>query len=29
VTLKDARHAEIHPIGAPPNMKPIQAERVN
>jgi beta-lactamase regulating signal transducer with metallopeptidase domain len=29
VTLKDATHAEIHPIGAPPNMKPIQAERVN
>jgi beta-lactamase regulating signal transducer with metallopeptidase domain len=28
VTLKDATHAEIHPIGAPPNMKPIQAERV-
>ena len=27
VTLKDATHAEIHPIGAPPNMKPIQAER--
>jgi beta-lactamase regulating signal transducer with metallopeptidase domain len=29
VTLKDATHAEIHPMGAPPNMKPIQAERVN
>jgi hypothetical protein len=29
VTLKDATHAEIHPIGAPPNMKPIRAERVN
>ncbi len=29
MTLKDATHAEIHPIGAPPNMKPIQAERVN
>jgi hypothetical protein len=29
VTLKNATHAEIHPIGAPPNMKPIQAERVN
>ena len=29
VTLKDATHAEIHPIGAPSNMKPIQAERVN
>jgi beta-lactamase regulating signal transducer with metallopeptidase domain len=27
VTLKDATHAEIHPVGAPPNMKPIQAER--
>jgi beta-lactamase regulating signal transducer with metallopeptidase domain len=29
VTLKDATHAEIHPVGAPPNMKPIEAERVN
>jgi hypothetical protein len=29
VTLKDASHAEIHPIGAPPNMKPIQVERVD
>lgn len=29
VTLKDATHAEIHPIGAPSNMKPIQAERVD
>jgi beta-lactamase regulating signal transducer with metallopeptidase domain len=29
VTLKDATHAEIHPIGAPPNMKPIQAEIVH
>jgi hypothetical protein len=29
VTLKDATHAEIHPVGAPPNMKPIQAERVD
>jgi hypothetical protein len=29
VTLKDATHAELHPIGAPPNMKPIQAEGVN
>lgn len=29
VTLKDAAHAEIHPVGAPPNMKPIQAERSN
>jgi beta-lactamase regulating signal transducer with metallopeptidase domain len=29
VTLKDATHAEIHPVGAPPNMKPILAEKVN
>jgi len=29
VILKDATHAEIHPVGAPPIMKPIQAERVN
>jgi len=29
VTLKDATHAEIHPIGAPAIMKPIQAVRVN
>jgi hypothetical protein len=29
VTLKDATHAEIHPVGAPANMKPIQAEKVN
>ena len=29
VTLKDATHAEIHPAGAPPNMKPILAEKVN
>ena len=28
VTLKDDTHAEIHPIGAPPNMKPIEAENV-
>jgi len=28
VTLKDATHAEIHPVGAPPNMKPIPAENV-
>jgi hypothetical protein len=27
VTLKDATHAEIHPIGAPANMKPIQAAK--
>src|ERR1700730_8187158 len=29
VTLKDDTHAEIHPKGAPPNMKPIPAERVH
>jgi beta-lactamase regulating signal transducer with metallopeptidase domain len=29
VTLKDETHAEIHPVGAPPNMKPISAERVH
>jgi beta-lactamase regulating signal transducer with metallopeptidase domain len=29
VTLKDDTHAEIHPIGAPPNMKPIPAEKVH
>jgi beta-lactamase regulating signal transducer with metallopeptidase domain len=29
VTLKDDTHAEIHPAGAPPNMKPISAERVH
>jgi hypothetical protein len=30
VTLKDATHAEIHPVDAPAkNMKPIQVERVN
>src|SRR5882762_481085 len=28
VTLKDGTHAEIHPKGAPPNMKPIPAEKV-
>ena len=28
VTLKDDTHAEIHPAGAPPNMKPIPAEKV-
>ena len=28
VTLKDATHAEIHPVGAPPKMKPIPAEKV-
>jgi beta-lactamase regulating signal transducer with metallopeptidase domain len=29
VTLKDETHAEIHPKGAPPNMKPIPAERAH
>jgi beta-lactamase regulating signal transducer with metallopeptidase domain len=29
VTLKDDTHAEIHPKGAPPNMKPIPAEKVH
>ncbi len=29
VTLKDDTHAEIHPIGAPPNMKPIPAEKIH
>ena len=29
VTLKDNTHAEIHPVGAPPNMKPIPAEKVH
>ena len=29
VTLKDNTHAEIHPVGAPPNMKPIPAERIH
>jgi beta-lactamase regulating signal transducer with metallopeptidase domain len=29
VTLKDDTHAEIRPVGAPPNMKPIQAEKVH
>lgn len=29
VTLKDATHAEIHPAGAPRNMKPIPAEKVH
>lgn len=28
VTLKDETHAEIRPAGAPPNMKPIPAEKV-
>lgn len=29
VSLKDDSHAEIKPRGAPPNMKPIQAEKVH
>jgi len=29
MTLKDDSHAEIHPVGAPPNMKPIPAEKVH
>ena len=29
VTLRDLTHAEIHPVGAPPNMKPIRVEKVN
>ena len=29
VTLKDDTHAGIHPLGAPPNMKPIPAEKVH
>jgi hypothetical protein len=29
VTLKDDMHAEIHPGKAPPNMKPIPAEKVH
>jgi hypothetical protein len=29
VTLKDETHAEIHPVGAPPNMRPIPAEKVH
>jgi len=29
VTLKDDTHAEIHPKGAPPNMKPIPAEKIH
>ena len=28
MTLKDAAHAEIRPVGAPPNMKPIPAQKV-
>jgi beta-lactamase regulating signal transducer with metallopeptidase domain len=29
VTLKDNTHAEIHPVGAPPNMKPIPVEKIH
>lgn len=29
VTMKDDTHAEIQPVGAPPNMKPIAAEKAN
>ena len=29
VTLKDGTHAEIHPKGAPPKMKPIPAEKIH
>jgi hypothetical protein len=29
VTLKDDTHAEIHPVGAPQNMKPIPAEKAH
>ena len=29
VTLKDDTHAEIRPVGAPPKMKPIPAEKVH
>ena len=28
VTLKDDTHADIHPVGAPPKMKPIRAEKI-
>jgi len=28
VTLKDATHAKIPPVGAPSNVKPIPAEKV-
>jgi hypothetical protein len=28
VTLKDDTHAEIHPVGVPPIMKPIPAEKI-
>jgi len=29
VTLRDDTRAEIHPVGAPPNMKPIPAEKAH
>jgi hypothetical protein len=29
VNLKDSTHAEIRPVGAPPNMKPIPAQKVH
>ena len=29
VNLKDSSRAEIRPVGAPPNMKPIPAEKVH
>ena len=29
VTLKDDTHAEVHPVGAPRNMKPIPAVKVH
>jgi beta-lactamase regulating signal transducer with metallopeptidase domain len=29
VTIKDDKHAEIHPKEAPPKMKPIPAEKIN
>jgi len=29
VNLKHSTHAEIRPVGAPPNMKPIRAEKVH
>ena len=29
VNLRDSTHAEIRPVGAPPNMKPIPAEKVH
>jgi hypothetical protein len=29
VNLKDRTHAEIRPLGAPPNRKPIPTEKVH